>query len=256
MNKLSIWLASNKLTLNTDKSHYVIFHRARLKQTKIEIKLSDISLKRVSFTKFLGVIIDEKLSFTRHISYIKNKISKAMGIIIKARKYLNRKSLLNLYHAFVFPYLTYCIEIWGNASDIHLDALLKVQKKIIRIITYSSYLAHTDEIFKELNILPVYKLKLQRICLQMFKYANNTLPEAISELFISNTAYHSYNTRNKQNLRHKVSKRAYMYKNFSFIGVQIWNDVQKHINVSMSFSSFKKSTRTYYLYNNPKYIIT
>ena len=179
-----------------------------------------------------------------------------MGIIIKARKYLNRKSLLNLDHAFVFPYLTYCIEIWGNTSDIHLDALLKVQKKIIRIITYSSYLAHTDEIFKELNILPVYKLKFQRIYLQMFKYANNTLPEAISELFISNTAYHSYNTRNKQNLRPKVSKRAYMYRNFSFIGVQIWNDVQKHINVSMSFSSFKKSTRTYYLYNNPKYIIT
>ena len=92
----------------------------------------------------------------------------------------------------------------------------------------------------------------------MFRYANNTLPEAISELFISNSAYDtsSYNTRNKQNLRPKVSKRAYMYKNFSFIGVQIWNDVQKHINVSMSFSSFKMSTRTYYLYNNPKYIIT
>ena len=51
----------------------------------------------------------------------------------------------------------------------------------------------------------------------MFKYANNTLPEAISELFISNTEYHSYNTRNKQNLRPKVNKRAYMYKNFSFI---------------------------------------
>ena len=101
----------------------------RVKQTKIEINLSNISLKRVSFPKFLGVIIDEKLSFTRHISF-KNKISKAMGIIIKARKYLNRKSLLNLYHAFVFPYLTYCIEIWGNASDIHLDDLLKVKKKL------------------------------------------------------------------------------------------------------------------------------
>ena len=54
------------------------------------------------------------------------------------------------------------------------------------------------------------KLKLQRICLQKFKYAKNTLPEAISELFISNTAYHTYNTRNKQNLRAKVSKIAYM----------------------------------------------
>ena len=220
----------------------MIFHRARLKQTKIELNLGNISIKRISFTKFLGVIIDEKLSFTRHISYIKNKISKAMGIIIKARKYLYRKSLLNLYHAFVFPYLTYCMEFWGNASEVYLDALLKVQKKLFESLPISYYLAHTDDFFKQLNILLVYKLKFQRICLQMCKYANNTLPGAISKLFISNTAYHSYNTRNKQNLRPKVSKRA--YKNFSFIGAQIWNDVHKHINVSMSFSSFKKSTRT------------
>ena len=103
--------------------------------------------------------------------------------------------------------------------------------------------------FKEFNILTVYKLKLQRICLQTFKYANNTLPEAVSKLFISNTAYHRlclFDTRNKQNLRPKVSKRAYMYKNFSFIGVQIWNDVQKHINVSISFGLFKKLTQTYH----------
>ena len=255
MNKLSIWLASNKLTLNIEKSHYVIFHRARLKQSNINITLSNISLERVTFTKFLGVIIDEKLSFTRHISYIKNKISKAMGIIIKARKYLNKKSLVNLYHSFVFPYLTYCIEIWGNASDIHLDALIKIQKKIVRIISNSAFLAHTDELFKELNILPVHKLKLQRICLQMFKYNNNTLPESISELFVPYTAIHTYNTRNKHNIRPKQSNRAYMYKNFSFIGVHIWNDIQKHRNVSVSYSAFKQLTRTYYLYNNPKYLI-
>ena len=128
MNKLSIWLASNKLTLNIEKSHYVVFHSARLKQSNINISLSNISLERVTFTKFLGVIIDEKFSFIRHISYIKTNISKAMGIIIKVRKYLNKISLVNLYHSFVFPYLTYCIEIWGDASDIHLDALIKIPK--------------------------------------------------------------------------------------------------------------------------------
>ena len=159
------------------------------KQSKIEINLSNISLKRVSFTKFLGVIIDEKLSFTRHISYIKNKISKAMGIIIKARKYLHGKSLLNLYHALVFPYLTYCIKKLGQCIWYSPRCFIESsKKKNIRIITYFSYLAHTDKIFKELNILPVYKLKHQRIFLQMFTYANNTLPEAFSELFISHTA--------------------------------------------------------------------
>ena len=70
LNKLSIWLASNKLTLNIEKSHYVIFYRARLKQSNFNIILCNISFERVTFAKFLGAIIDEKLSFTRHISYI------------------------------------------------------------------------------------------------------------------------------------------------------------------------------------------
>ena len=68
-----------------------------------------------------------------------------MGIIIKAQKFLTRKSLLNLYHAFVFPYLTYCIETWGSASDIHLDALLKVLKKL----------------FESLAILPTWLIQIK-----------------------------------------------------------------------------------------------
>ena len=86
LDKLSIWLASNKLTLNIDKSHFVIFHRARLKQNNVNISLCDRSFKTVTFTRFLGVIIDDKLSFSRHVSYIKKTISKGMGIIIKASK--------------------------------------------------------------------------------------------------------------------------------------------------------------------------
>ena len=130
LDKLSIWLAPNKLTLNIDTSHFVIFNRTRLKQNNVNISLCDISLNRVNLTKFLGVFIDDKISFSRHISYIKNTISKGMGIFIKARKYMNRKSLLDLYHAFVYPYLTYCIEVWGNMSNVHLDALVKIKKKM------------------------------------------------------------------------------------------------------------------------------
>ena len=75
----------------------------------------------------------------------------------------------------------------------------------------------------------------------MFKY-NNTLPESISEPFVPYTAIHTYNTRNKHNLRPKQSNKAYtcMYKNFSFIGVHIWNGIQKHINVSVYYSAFKQ----------------
>ena len=83
----------------------------------------------------------------------------------------------------------------------------------------------------------------------MFKYDDNTLPKSISELFLPNTGIHNYNTRNKHNLRPNQSNRVYMYKFFSFIGVHIWNDIQKHINVFVSYGAFKQLAQTYYLYN-------
>ena len=89
--------------------------------------------------------------------------SKGLGIITKARKCLNRETLLKLYNAFVFPYLTYCVEVWGTAPKKYLDPLIKIQKKIVRIITFSPYLCHTDPIFKDLNLLPISKLVTQRI---------------------------------------------------------------------------------------------
>ena len=108
--KLTEWLNANKLLINVSKSHYMVFHRSRRKINKGNILLDTTILSQVTFTKFLGVILDDKLKWTHHISYIKNKI-KSMGIILKARKVLKKKVLLQLYHSFVTPYLIYCLEI-------------------------------------------------------------------------------------------------------------------------------------------------
>ena len=73
--------------------------------TEIDINspsLNDTVLQRVKYTKFLGVIIDDGLNWTNHIAYVKNKIANGFGIILRARKFFNRKTLLNLYHAFIF----------------------------------------------------------------------------------------------------------------------------------------------------------
>ena len=98
----------------------MIFHRARIKTDSIKIALGKSRIKQVPFTEFLGVIIDDKLDFDNHISYINNKILNGLGILIKARKYLNRRSLVNLYYTFVYPYLIYCVEIWGHICNIYI----------------------------------------------------------------------------------------------------------------------------------------
>ena len=126
------WLNANRLTVNMKKTHYMIFHRAKFKTTGQDVVMQNNTLTCVTTTKFLGVIIDHKFKWNDHITYVRNKISKSIGILYKIRRFLDMNTLIQMYHSFVFPYLIYCIEIWGNASAIHLEPLIKIQKKSIR----------------------------------------------------------------------------------------------------------------------------
>ena len=144
--KLTDWLKANKLSINVSKTHYMVFHRSRRKLDKEDILLDNTIIKQVTFTKFLRIIIDDKLKWIHHISYIKNKISKGMGIILKNRKVLKRKVLLQLYHSFVIPYLIYCVEIWGNASDIHLHQPYYNTEKNCSKLLHSPHILLTQQL--------------------------------------------------------------------------------------------------------------
>ena len=101
--------------------------------------MNDSVINSASHLQYLGVIIDSKLNCTPHITYVKNKISKGIGIMFKARDYLNKNCLSNLYHTYIFPYFIYCIEVWGNACHCHLLPLFLTQEKIIWLITFSKH---------------------------------------------------------------------------------------------------------------------
>ena len=156
------WLNANRLTLNVEKTFYMLFHRKRIKTDNLKLIIGQSMLKQTSQCKYLGLIIDNKLNWAAHIAHVKSKISKCVGILIKARPCLSRKCLLDLYYSFAYPYLIYCVEIWGHAGDRLLHPLFLVQKKIVRIITFSAFLAHTAPIFYNLRLLPLNKIVLQR----------------------------------------------------------------------------------------------
>ena len=131
-------------------------HRKHIKLTKLEI--NDNAIKQVSSTTFLGVTIDNKLNWAEHINKVKCKISKGVGIINKAKRLLTRPCLVTLYYSFLFPHLTYCIEVWGSAFDSYCSSIIKVQKKAVRMLVSANRTAHTKPIFKLLNILTFRQL--------------------------------------------------------------------------------------------------
>ena len=90
---------------------------------------------RSNFIKILGVIFYDKLNWRDHVSFVCRKVARGLGVIIKARKVLQKESLISLYHSFIYPYLIYCNKMWGSSCKTHRDPLFILQKRALHIIT-------------------------------------------------------------------------------------------------------------------------
>ena len=180
---------------------------------------------------------------------MKNKIAKSNGIFYIIKNFLDRKTLTHLYNCFVFPDLIYGIEVWGK-TNAHLDPIIKIQKKIVRTITFSHYLAHTESIFNTLNILNFNNLVVHRISLMIFKYSKGLVPLPIVDLFTRNYEFHNHFTRQSQSFHAAIGRNEAIHKTFTFNGIRIWNYISTKISVDVSYVSVKHSSKLF-IKNNP-----
>ena len=115
MLKLTLWYRANKLSINFKKSNFMVLRPRQSRQTlDISIQIDNNVIERVKETVFLGVIFDEHLSWKPHILSLSRKISESIGIIYKSSFCLHKTSLRSLYCSLVYPYLTYCVSVWGR----------------------------------------------------------------------------------------------------------------------------------------------
>ena len=164
MNEVIKWLNVNKLSINTTKTKYIIFKSRNKKcDIEIDIKLNDNIIQQASYIKFLGEILDRELTWKNHINSVVKHIIKSTALIAKLRHYTNKNTLKLIYYALVYPYLTYGNLVWGNTYPTRLQKILNIQKKIIRLISFKSYLEHTDPLFQNLRAVvcnsPVRRVK-------------------------------------------------------------------------------------------------
>ena len=109
MEKIIEWLQVNRLSLNINKTHLMLFTPKKFKNTPIaKIQINNVNLTQGYECKFLGIQMDNRVNWSKHTSYIANKVAKLVEIISRARKYLNHKSTISLYYAFIHPLLLYC----------------------------------------------------------------------------------------------------------------------------------------------------
>lgn len=154
--QISSWLHCNRLSLNTGKSTYQLFSATRGQD--LHIAINDSPIQRKFSTKYLGVQIDEDLRWTTHIKNVENTVARNIGLIYRCKHILDSRLLLLLYNAFILPFLSYGIQIWGSTYDFRLHKLHLLQKRVVRMIDGADRLAHSSPIFRKYQILKIHDI--------------------------------------------------------------------------------------------------
>ena len=246
LSNISVWLKVNKLSLNVKKTHFLIFGNKKERFDKVEITIDDKVISQEHSTKFLGVYIDDKLNWKKHIEHISKKISRGIGVLCKARRMLNLCSLKTLYYSFIYPYLMYCNHVWAAACTTNLKGIRVLQNRVISIMTSSKRFTRLEPLFEKLGILRLDDINKFLYAKFMYKWHHNEVPSIFSDCFPHIKDIHDHDTRQStrneiyfNGFKSKLSQQRFMYKAPFY-----WNAILKaNIDVNVSEPVFNYSIK-------------
>ena len=210
------------------------------------LTINEVAIDRVYDIKFLGVILNETLNWRKHIEVIENKISKNIGILFKAKPFLQTKPLKQLYFSFINSYIDYCNAAWGATYKTNLKKIFNKQKHALRVIFGQDRYTNVQNRFKEIGALDLYKMNLYKTAIFMFKTHNGLNPILFKSQF--KQIDHKYITR-YSNCAYLIPKANLKCHRFCirYRGPLIWNSLTKKQKEQTSLESFKSLLKQYYL---------
>ena len=196
----------------------------------------------VSSTKFLGVIIGNKLDFKEHIQTLGKKIARSVGILSKIRHIFPFKTLLQLYHALIHPLLTYGILIWGSTYSTYLSKLKTLQNKAMRSISGSHYCEDPLVCYiRNSEVLKIQDWYRYETAKCVYSCINNQVPSLFNNYFQRVNEVSQRSTRqsvNKLSLYIPRYPTTKLQRSIRYQGVNIWNSIPTEIK-SLNLQLFK-----------------
>ena len=238
LQKLKVWFMINKLSLNINKTNFMLFTNRKVSDN-IMLKIDNHVIERVYSTKFMGVIIDSKLHWKDHIKRVKSEISKSIAILHKVKDILDVDSMKLLYSSLVFPYINYCIEVWGNTFKSNIHPIYVLEKKALRIIYKTKFNEHTNKLFIHMQALKLNDLIDYKTAIIMYRAKRRSLPTNLQNLFTCKAnAY--YFTRQSENFQYNFARTSLKNLCVSIYGVKLWNSLSDALKECKNEPNFKK----------------
>ena len=183
---------------------------------------TDIGL--VNRVKYLGLQIDNSLTWKCQIENIKGKVSRAIGLLKYCKSFVSMETLKEIHRSIVEPHLNYCCSVWGSSGIARIESLQKLQNRAARIIKGSSYDTPSEPLCKDLGWLSIIEMIVKETSTMMYKSLNDLAPKYLSDLFIRLSDFHILELRNtKSNLAVPLLQTVSGQKAFSYRDTKVWN---------------------------------
>ena len=235
----------NKLSINESKTKYMIYDfRARKEKLKdarnTKLTMNKTLLQEIDKIRFLGVIINNKLTWDDHKYHIKSKVCKAMGMLYSSRDILKNSDIINIYNSFIQPYFNYCITLWGASIRSKTDTLTVLQNKLLRIMFSCKRTTDAWEYDKNNQILQIEQLYLLEIAKLCFKHHTNTIPDSLSMTMpdiCNERTTRQTRSMTQHNYVHNNKSKKTLPKNC----VWLWNSLPSDIK-QIAYSNHKETS--------------
>jgi hypothetical protein len=215
---LNNWFQSNLLNLNLNKTNYLEFNATKRQEEDTQLKCANISIPTITHTKFLGLIIDNTLSWNSHIDSLIRKMSSFCYALSQIKHSVPNETLKLIYCAHIHSIMSYGLIFWGTSPLANKVFIL--QKKIIRIITNTNNRSSCKQHFKNLRIMTLYSQYIFSII--MFTTNNK-------HLFSSNSEIHKYDTRSNNLLHPPLTNLTKCKKGPYINGIKIYNHLPQQL---------------------------
>lgn len=176
INKLNIWMHKNSLSINEEKTKFMIFHQKTkmLDPSYLTIKINNHTIEEVCHFKYLGLWIDNKLNWNQHIEKINNKIRKINFTLCQLRNVLPIKSKYLIFNSHVMSSIRYLLPIWGSASNTKKTETHRLINKSIKLIKNLPLLTPTMNLYDN-KIVSLHSLYTYETLLLIYKIKNNII---------------------------------------------------------------------------------
>ena len=229
----------------------MIVKSPRKKDLAVNIKIesedgTSFLLERKDRVKYLGVHLDDTVSFKHHISYVASRISRSNGIITKLRHFLTLSQLRQLYYSIIYPYISYAILAWGSAYKSHIKKIQTKQNHAIKLIFFARTSGELTEsslpLLNLLDVLTVNNVYRWHILKFTHLWHKGLLPVLFQNYFQYASSIHGYNTRyaSKQNLYKPKERTNTGKQTVAFAASVLWDDIPVDLKNLNAFKFSKK----------------